>query len=581
MRKFLLLLLFWGGGLQAQTIWVSGAVEDSISHRPVSGVQVKVIDDTTNVVTNAFGLFKIVIPRATATLLLTQNGYLPKEITVSKYDRLLITLSPLRKDTDPIALAKARSKMLHSSNPNYGNTSMGIHSFYNETYGTTYENKFVRTESHPLSTFAIDVDRAAYSNIRRFLRLKEPVPVDAVRIEEMINYFHYDYPLPLQGQDMALYSHYTTCPWETSHRLLQIAIRARALETDSFPANNLVFLIDVSGSMGTPNKLPLLQAAFRILVNNLRPADKVAIVAYAGEPGVLLPATGGDQKAKILNAIDNLNAGGSTAGEAAIKMAYRIAVEQYIPDGNNRVILATDGDFNVGLSSDEEMEQLILQQKESGVLLTCLGFGMKNYKDSKLQSLASKGNGNFAYIDDLEEANKIFAREFGSTLFTIARDVQSEVCFNPALVKSYRLIGYENKVLPPDTTIKTEYSGGIIGSGHCSVALYEIVPTATALPADTILAHVKISYRAPQDTAVRYLSGDIPAAWKNFDQASEDCRFATAVALLGMVLRKSAYCGKGDTDMVMEMARNALGKDEGHYREEFLKMVKMVRKVKR
>lgn len=581
MPKFLLLLLFWGGGLQAQTIWVSGAVEDSISHRPVSGVQVKVIDDTANVVTNAFGLFRIVIPTATAKLLLVQNGYLTKEITVSKSDRLLITLSPVRKDTDPIAMAKARSKMLHSSNPNYGNTGMGTHAFYNETYGATYENKFVRADSHPLSTFAIDVDRAAYSNIRRFLRLKEPVPVDAVRIEEMINYFHYDYPLPLGGQSMALYSHYTTCPWENGHRLLQIAIRARALETDSFPASNLVFLIDVSGSMGTPNKLPLLQAAFRILVNNLRPADKVAIVAYAGQPGVILPATAGDQKEKILNAIDNLNAGGSTAGEAAIKMAYHIATQQYIPDGNNRVILATDGDFNVGLSSDEEMEQLILQQKESGVLLTCLGFGMKNYKDSKLQSLSSKGNGNFAYIDDLEEANKIFAREFGSTLFTIARDVQSEVRFNPALVKSYRLIGYENKILPADTMMKSEYSGGVIGSGHCSVALYEIVPATTAVATDTLLAQVRITYRDPQDTVVKYLPGVIPAELKSFDEASDDCRFATAVALFGMVLRKSSYCGTGNTDMVLQIARNALGDDNGHYRQEFLKMVKMVRKGKR
>lgn len=580
MPKFLLLLLFWGGGLQAQTTWLSGAVEDSISHRPVPGVLVKVMDDTVGVVTNAFGLFRIVIPRATATLLLSQNGYLPKQITVSKSDRPLITLSPIRKDTDPIAMAKARSKMLHSSNPNYGNTGMGTHYFFNETYGATYENKFVRTDNHPLSTFAIDVDRAAYSNIRRFLRLKEAVPVDAVRIEEMINYFHYDYPLPLAGNAMALYSNYTSCPWENSHRLLQIAIRARALETDSFPPSNLVFLIDVSGSMGTSNKLPLLQAAFRILVNNLRPADKVAIVAYAGEPGVILPPTTGDQKEKMLNAIDNLNAGGATAGEAAIKMAYHIAATEYIPNGNNRVILATDGDFNVGLSSDEEMEQLILQQKESGVLLTCLGFGMKNYKDSKLQSLSSKGNGNFAYIDDLEEANKIFAREFGSTLFTIARDVQSEVWFNPALVKSYRLIGYENKILPADTTVKSEYSGGIIGSGHCSVALYEIVPAATETVSDTLLARVRIAYRDPQDTLIRYLPGNIPAALKSFDKASDDCRFAAAVALFGMVLRKSSYCGAGNIDMVMQIARNALGDDKGHYRQEFLKMVKMVRKGK-
>ncbi|MBS0029512.1 YfbK domain-containing protein [Chitinophaga sp. 22321] len=580
MRKFLLLLFLWGGGLQAQTGWVSGAVEDSISHRPISGVQVKVTDDTTNVLTNAFGLFKIVIPGATATLLFTQNGYLPKQVTVNKSDRLLITLSPVRKDTDPIAMAKARSKMLHSSNPNYGNTGMGIHSFYNETYGATYENKFMRTDNHPSSTFAIDVDRAAYSNIRRFLRLKEPVPTDAVRIEEMINYFHYDYPLPLAGNTMALYSNYTSCPWENNHRLLQIAIRARALEADSFPPSNLVFLIDVSGSMGTSNKLPLLQAAFRILVNNLRPADKVAIVAYAGEPGVMLPATAGDQKEKILNAIDNLNAGGATAGEAAIKMAYHIATAAFIPGGNNRVILATDGDFNVGLSSDEEMEQLILQQKESGVLLTCLGFGMKNYKDSKLQSLSSKGNGNFAYIDDLEEANKIFAREFGSTLFTIARDVQSEVWFNPALVKSYRLIGYENKILPADTSIKSEYSGGIIGSGHCSVALYEIVPTAVQNPADTLLARVRIAYRLPQDTTVQYLAGDMAPGLKSFDKASDDCRFAAAVALFGMLLRKSSYCGDGNMDMVMQIARNALGNDNGYYRHEFLKMIKMVRKAK-
>lgn len=581
MLKYLLLFLFWGGGLQAQTIWVSGAVEDSLSHRPVAGVQVKVMDDTVHVVTNAFGLFKVSIPTASATLLLTQNGYQSKLVTVRKYDRLLITLSPLRKDADPVALAKARSKLLHSSNPNYGNTGMGVHSFYNETYGATYENKFVRTSNHPVSTFALDVDRAAYSNIRRFLRLKETVPVDAVRIEEMINYFHYDYPLPLAGQTMAMYSHYTTCPWETTHQLLQIAIRARALETDSFPASNLVFLLDVSGSMGTPNKLPLLQAAFRILVNNLRPVDKVAIVAYAGEPGIILPATPGDQKEKILNAIDNLSAGGATAGEAAIKMAYRIASEQYIPDGNNRVILATDGDFNVGLSSDGEMEELIVEQKESGVLLTCLGFGMKNYKDSKLQSLSSKGNGNFAYIDDLEEANKIFAREFGSTLFTIARDVQSEVWFNPALVKSYRLIGYENKILPADSSEKGEFGGGIIGSGHCSVALYEIIPAPEAATSDTVLARVKIAWRDPQDTAMQYLPGIIPAELQSFDKASDDCRFAAGVALFGMILRKSSYCSKGNIEMVSDIGRGALGADKGNYRLEFLKMVKTVRKGKR
>ncbi|CAL1516648.1 von Willebrand factor type A domain-containing protein [Chitinophaga sp. MM2321] len=581
MREFLLLLLLWGGSIQAQTIWVSGAVEDSVSHSPISGVAVSVMNDTTRVLTNAFGLFKIAIPADTAQLLLAQEGYNSQVVAVKKTDRLLITLSPIRKAPDAIALAKASARVRQYSNPNYGNVGMGIHTFYNETYGAIYENRFIRAKAHPVSTFAVDVDRAAYSNIRRFLRLKEKVPVDAVRIEEMVNYFHYSYPLPPPGNTMALYSHYTNCPWEPSHNLLQIVLRAKAIDMDSLPASNLVFLIDVSGSMGTPNKLPLLQAAFRILVNNLRPADKVAIVAYAGTPGVLLPATPGDQKEKILNAIDNLSAGGATAGEAAIRMAYQIAVEQFIPEGNNRVILATDGDFNVGLTSDAEMEGLITEKKESGVLLTCLGFGMKNYKDSKLQSLSSMGNGNFAYIDDLEEANKIFAREFGSTLFTVARDVQTEVQFNPAVVKSYRLIGYENKVFETDTSSDDKCCGGIIGSGHCSVALYEIIPQETPGVADSLLADVKIIYRDPLDTTMRSLPGTIPADFTTFEKAPDDYRFAASVALLGLVLRNSAYRGCGNTDMVMQIARKSLGPDKGGYRGEFLKMIKMVRKAKR
>lgn len=581
MRKFLLLLLLWAGGVHAQTIWVSGAVEDSITHRPVAGATVSIVDDTTRVLTNAFGLFRITIPSAVAQLLFTREGYRPLQMKVNATDRLLITLAPIRKAPDAIALAKASARTRQNSNPNYGNVGMGIHAFYNETYGTTYENKFTRAQTQPVSVFAVDVDRAAYSNIRRFLRLKEPVPVDAVRIEEMVNYFHYNYPLPPEGKTLAVYSHYTTCPWEPAHRLLQIALRAKALQTDSLPPSNLVFLIDVSGSMGVPNKLPLLQAAFRILVNNLRPVDKVAIVAYAGTPGVKLPATAGDQKEKILNAIDNLSAGGATAGEAAIKMAYQIAAEQFIPDGNNRVILATDGDFNVGLTSDAEMEELIMQKKESGVLLTCLGFGMKNYKDSKLQSLSSKGNGNFAYIDDLEEASKVFAREFGSTLFTVARDVQTEVTFNPGKVKSYRLIGYENKVYEASTDTLSKHNGGIIGSGHCAVAMYEIVPRDSVMAADSLLANVSITYRHPLDTVLCTLQTGVKANATTFEAAPDDCRFAAAVALLGMILRNSAYRGCGDTEMVSEIARRALGKDKEGYRQEFLKMVKMVRKMKR
>jgi Ca-activated chloride channel family protein len=317
-----------------------------------------------------------------------------------------------------------------------------------------------------------------------------------------------------------------------------------------------------------------LQAAFRILVNNLRKNDHVAIVAYAGTPGVVLPSTPGNQKDKILNAIDYLSAGGATAGEAAIKLAYQIAGENFIEGGNNRVIMATDGDFNVGQTSDQDMEQLILGKKESGVLLTCLGFGMKDYKDSKLETLSSKGNGNFAYIDNLEEASKIFAKEFGSTLFTIAKDVRADVQFNPARVQSYRLIGYENKVIKDEATTGDKISGGIIGPGHCAVAIYEIIPkTITEGP----LAEISLHYKEA-DTVSHTLSYEVPGKLISFTDASSDFRFSSAVALLGMLLRKSAYKGNGSSKMVLDIAKKSLADDPGDYRKEFLKLVKEIKK---
>lgn len=579
MRKSLLLLLLLTSLIPAgaQTVWVTGAVTDSISREPLPDVTVSFPGDTQAVITNSYGLFKIGIPAGGTTLWFRHNGYTEKKAMVRGGERLLIALSPFSKKADPIALAKAKAKAIHTTNPNYGNVSMGIHTIYNETYGTIYENRFVKTVEQPLSTFAVDVDRAAYSNIRRFINAREPVPPDAVRIEEMVNYFQYQYPLPPAGQTFSLYQQYTDCPWAPGHHLLQLALRARAIATDSLPPCNLVFLIDVSGSMGTGNKLPLLQAAFRVLVKNLRPHDRVAIVAYAGAPGVVLPSTPGHQQKKILQAIDQLSAGGATAGEAAIKMAYKLAQENFIPGGNNRVIMATDGDFNVGLTSDQEMETLIRQQKESGVLLTCIGLGMKNYKDSKLQTLSRKGNGNFAYIDNLEEASKIFAREFGSTLFTVARDVQAEVTFHPAKVKAWRLIGYENKVLRMDTGTVSQMHGGIVGSGHCAVAIYEIIP-AEMLSGDSILAAIRLAYRDPTDTTVRELKAPIPARLLSFDQADDDYRFAAAVALFGLILRRSEFKGAGTPEMVQQLARRAQGKDKEGYREEFIKMIKQVRK---
>ncbi|MFB6455089.1 von Willebrand factor type A domain-containing protein [Chitinophaga sp. Hz27] len=581
MRKLLLLLILYCSSANAQTNWTSGAVEDSLTHKPIAGVSVCVMNDTTCVVTNNFGLFRIQLPKSLVQLRFELPGYLPKTIFVKQDDRVLIALLPVRKAMDPVAMAKARAKLSRNSNPNYSNSGMGIHTFYNETYGATFENKFQHARLVPASNFAVDVDRASYSNIRRFLRLKEKVPTDAVRIEEMVNYFQYTYPLPGAGKTIGLMGQYTTCPWEPMHRLLQIVIRATAIAMDSLPPSNLVFLIDASGSMDAPNKLPLLQAAFRVLVNNLRPIDRVAIVAYASEPQVILASTFGDQKEKILGAIDNLNANGATAGEAAIKLAYQVAEQHFISDGNNRVILATDGDFNVGRSSDEEMEQLVTKEKESGVLLTCLGVGMKNYKDSKLKIMAAKGNGNFAYIDDLEEANKIFAREFGSTLFTVARDVKAEVRFNPAVVKSYRLIGYENKVLPSDNSVPDSVAGGIVGSGHCAVALYEILPADSLHDhVDSLLAAIKVTYRRPQEAQLHELEVKLPDHCISFSEASADHRFAASVALFGMILRNSAYRGCGDIEMVEAMAKKSLGPDKSGYRKEFLKLVKLAGKSK-
>ncbi|WP_343703403.1 von Willebrand factor type A domain-containing protein [Chitinophaga sp.] len=583
MHKVFMLLICIGWAMMAgaqQRGWVTGAVQDSVTRQPIKGVKISIPGDTVYVKTNQYGLFRIDLPVGSTHLVFEHPGYSRKTIALNHHDRMLIELAPTGETVqkNDIASAKAKARMAHSTNPNYGNVGMGtgIASFFDETYGKIYENKFVDSKKSSTSSFAMDVDRAAYSNMRRFIKLKEPIPVDAVRIEELVNYFHYSYPLPHNDSVFAIYSHYTECPWNPEHNLLQIAVRAKQVDIDSLPASNLVFLIDISGSMGTPNKLPLLQAAFRVLVNNLRPKDRVSIVAYAGAPGIVLPCTMGSQKQKILNAIDYLSAGGATAGEAAINMAYQLAEENFIPEGNNRVIMATDGDFNVGQTSDQDMEDLILRKRESGVLLTCLGFGMKDYKDSKLETLAAKGNGNFAYIDDLEEANKVFAREFGSTLFTIAKDVRAQVDFNPARVSSYRLIGYENKVLKEDNSNGDHIEGGIVGSGNCVVALYEVVP-ATPDP-ETALADVKIWYRSPPDTAIHFQQKAIQGRQQSFKAAPDDCRFAASVALFGLLLRKSSYKGTGSIGMVTDMAKRSMGKDAGGYRAEFLKLIKLVKK---
>ncbi|PUZ27409.1 Ca-activated chloride channel family protein [Chitinophaga costaii] len=580
MRQLLLwvCLLAIPRDIHGQKMWITGAVEDSVNHQPLPGIAVSAVQDTALVVTNAFGLFRIYIPVSVTQLRIGSAGYLTRIVPITPESRLLVALQPKPKTMDAVTIAKINARVTHTLNSNYGNVSMGVRTFYGETYGVLYENKFLHTQTNPQSWFAVDVDRAAYSNVRRFIHLKEPIPSDAVRIEEMVNYFHYNYPLPQKDSTLAVFSTYATCPWAPSHNLLQVVVRARKVNCDSLPPSNLVFLLDVSGSMGAANKLPLLQAAFRILVMNLRPVDKVAIVAYAGTPGLILPSTSGDQRQKILNAIDNLSAGGATAGEAAIKMAYQQAMLNYIINGNNRVILATDGDFNVGMTSDQEMEALITEKRESGVWLTCLGFGMKDYKDSKLQTLSNKGNGNFAYIDNLDEATKVFAHEFGGTLFSVARDVKARVSFNPLLVASYRLIGYENKVLTDDTSTTPLFTGGIVGTDHCAVATYEIEPAAVQTQKDSLIAGIDLWYRLPTDTAIRTFYGALKPACTPFAMAPADFRFASSVSLFGMLLRKSAFAGQGNIDLVIRIAKSSQDQDPEGYRGEFLKMAKAVKK---
>src|SRR5690606_33901252 len=425
-----------------------------------------------------------------------------------------------------------------------------------ESYAGITENKFHSPLDEALSTFAIDVDAASYSNFRRFINNGQLPPIDAVRIEEMVNFFHYDLEGPSNGEPVAIHTELATAPWNPKHHLLRIGLKAKSVSTDKLPASNRVFLIDASGSMMGAKRLPLAQASMKMLVDQLRDKDHVTIVTYAGSAGVALESTPGDQKTKIKDAIDALSAGGSTAGGAGLQLAYRTARQHFIKGGNNRIILASDGDFNVGASSDGDMEQLIARERESGVNLSVLGFGMGNLKDSKMELLANKGHGNYAYIDNITEARKAMITEFGGTLFTVAKDVKVQVEFNPAKVQAFRLLGYENRLLEKEDFNNDEKLGGDMGVGHTVTALYEIVPVGVksnyAGDVDPLkyqqvkerptvgnskeMATVKFRYKDPEGEESRLqqvVVADRPLALAG---ASGDFRFASAVAELGMLL---------------------------------------------
>ncbi len=478
--------------------------------------------------------------------------------------------------------------------------------FNTAAYDHIVENPFLDASSNPLSTFSIDVDTPSYSNIRRFINEGSLPPKDAVRVEEMINYFIYDYAQPTDEKPFAVHVDVAGCPWEVSHRLVRIGLKGKEIATDKRGPSNLVFLLDVSGSMMPPERLPLVKQAMRLLVEKLTENDRVAIVVYAGASGLALPSTTGDHKEQILEALENLQAGGSTNGAEGIQLAYKIAAANFIKGGVNRVILASDGDFNVGVTSQGDLIRLIEEEAKSGVFLSVLGVGTDNLKDSTMQKLVDKGNGNYAYLDSLDEARKALVQQMNGTLMTIAKDVKIQVEFNPARVASYRLIGYEKRMLRKGDFNNDKVDAGEIGAGHTVTALYEVVPVgtannpATSVPPVDLLKYssndrstsarstssnemltVKLRYKKPDEDKSESVERAVTDTNEGFESAPIDLKFAAAVAEFGMILRDSEYKGNGTLDTVLEWAREGKGNDANGYRAGFIELVRKTQALKK
>ncbi|MBP6991330.1 MAG: von Willebrand factor type A domain-containing protein [Spirochaetes bacterium] len=460
--------------------------------------------------------------------------------------------------------------------------------FNTEEYDYIRENEFRDAARTPLSTFSIDVDTASYANLRRFINASQLPPADAVRIEEMINYFDYDYPQPEDGHPFSITTEVSGCPWNRENRLVHIGLQGRSLDYENLRPCNLVFLIDSSGSMQDANKLPLLKQSLRLLLDGLTARDRVAIVAYAGAAGLVLPSTPAGRKEEIIAAIDRLQAGGSTAGGAGIQLAYATAKQNLVTGGNNRVILCTDGDFNVGVSSTASMVRMMEEYRKTDIYLTICGFGMGNYKDGRMEQISKAGNGNYFYIDSIREAKKVFVKQMRANMFTIAKDVKVQIEFNPAKVKAYRLIGYENRVMPDEDFNNDLKDAGELGAGHTVTALYEIMPVGsnqavggtdplkyqqvktTDAAAGAEVMTVKLRYKQPRQSASRLITVPVSDAGTAFAGASENFRFSAAVAGLGMILRDSQFKKDLTLSDVIRLARGSRGRDTEGYRAEFI-----------
>ncbi len=583
---------------------VTGVVMDASSGQGLPGVTIVVESTKNGVITNPDGTFSIEVPHLHAKLVFSYIGYDTKVLKLNGQKFHQVLLAPSLAPLEELVVVGYSSRKVRGVS-NVSSALPMMHSFVvmdqerdfdyhqgNESYSLVEESGFSTALSNPLSTFSISVDKASYANVRRFINHGQQPPADAVRIEEMINYFNYEYEQPSGDHPFSVHSEYAECPWQKEHRLLHIGLQGKDIPLDDLPPSNLVFLIDVSGSMDAYNKLPLVKAGFKMLVNKLRATDQVAIVYYANEVGVLLPSTPGHKKDIILKAIDGLTASGGTRGGDGIQKAYEVAVSHFIPEGNNRVILATDGDFNIGISNENELKRFIEEKRKTGVFLTCLGFGMGNYKDSKMEVLAGAGNGNYAYIDNIQEAQKTFLNEFGGTLFTIAKDVKLQVDFNPALVEAYRLIGYEKRRLNAEDFKDDVKDAGEMGAGHTVTALYEIIPKGVKSRFVTSpdlsdyqssqqaydhrseeVATIRVRYKQPQGNESTEFRKVVKKDQRAFNLTSENYKFSSAVAMFGMLLQNSEFKGTSDYDKVMAMAQKARGEDEDGYRAEFVRLV--------
>ncbi|MEN8155914.1 MAG: von Willebrand factor type A domain-containing protein [Bacteroidota bacterium] len=617
--------------MQPRTI--NGVVKDEAGNL-LPGVNVTVKGTKNGTVTDIKGAYQVRVDAEDRYLVFSYIGFETEVIKIAKSNRINVVMKASEVMLEEVVIADdmeydmalqetksgtlagvqirgmgSPGRHVRTKRASYGYMAYSPEPGYiphnTEGYSAIHENGFKDVLHNPLSTFSIDVDKASYSNVRRFLNMGQLPPKDAVRIEEMINYFNYDYPEPEGKHPFSAYTEISQCPWNESHQLLHVGLKGKSIDKDELPPSNLVFLIDVSGSMGSANKLPLLKQAFRMLVNELRSEDRVAIVVYAGAAGLVLESTDGSEKPKIIAALDQLQSGGSTAGGAGLKLAYKVAQENFIEEGNNRIILATDGDFNVGSSSNAEMERLIEQKRERGVFMTVLGFGMGNYKDDKMEIIADKGNGNYAYIDNIQEARKVFITEFGGTLFTIAKDVKFQIEFNPARVKGYRLVGYENRILNDEDFNDDKKDAGEMGAGHTVTALYEIIPAGSGESLKSIdalkyqekggevkasknvkadpsaeLMTVKLRYKQPDGNTSTKVEIPVKGILLDPGKTSENFRFSASIAEFGLILRNSEYKAEASMEQVIAMAKGARGEDEEGYRSEFLKLVKLADALK-